>query len=133
MNKIQIDNPCSENWHEMKPEEQGRLCDKCCKVVMDFTSKTTEEILNTLKSATGKICGRISSDKLRPVPVFSKPLRRSKLFLFALLFAFGGMLFTSCARHKHTATQGDVRIYDLKPSSERPVNKGIESISAKNH
>ena len=133
MSNIQINNPCPENWDEMQPKEKGKFCDKCCKVVMDFTSKTTEEILDVLKSAKEKICGRISSDKLRPVPVFSGPVRRNKLFAIALVFVFGGMLFTSCARHKHTkATQGDMIMYYGLKSSEKPVNIEVKHLSGKN-
>ncbi|MGL4595961.1 MAG: hypothetical protein ACRCYO_00440, partial [Bacteroidia bacterium] len=41
---VQIPEPCSEDWNKMTPETQGRFCDKCCKVVVDFTEKTTTEI-----------------------------------------------------------------------------------------
>ncbi len=134
MDKIQINNPCPENWDEMKPKEQGRFCDRCCKTVMDFTSKTTEEILDVLKSAKEKVCGRISADKLQPVPIFSKPIRRNKLFLFALFFVFGGLLFSSCKSHKHTgAIQGDVSVFDFRQSHEKPANKGSEPFSIKKH
>lgn len=113
MNKISIDEPCSENWAQMPEQEKGRFCDKCCKVVIDFTSKTTDEIFEFLRSAgQKKICGRVPTETLSPIPVFNRPVKRSRLFLYALLLAFGGLLFTSCKSRKPPVhTHGGLR-YD---------------------
>lgn len=44
----------------MSPTEQGRHCEKCSLTVLDFTSKSDEEILNVLKNRSGqRTCGRI--------------------------------------------------------------------------
>lgn len=122
MSKIIIEEPCPESWDEMRPEESGRFCGKCCKIVHDFTTKTKEEILNILKTAgSKKMCIRVSAEVLSPVPVFNRPMKRSRLFLFALLIAFGGMLFTSCKSRKEVQqVHGNERIYDWAPKSESP-------------
>lgn len=122
MSKILIETPCPESWEEMRPEGSGRFCDKCCKIVHDFTNKTKEEILTILKVAgRKKMCIRVSKEVLSPVPVFNLPMKRSRLFLFALLIAFGGMLFTSCkSRRSIQEVQGNERIYDWAPKSESP-------------
>jgi hypothetical protein len=64
--KIIIAKPCHENWNKMSPEEQGRHCGVCSKVVKDFTSMQTEEILKSLKSTDGEVCGRINVKQLTP-------------------------------------------------------------------
>lgn len=69
--KITIPKPCHENWGSMTPEEKGRHCGVCNKVVVDFTKKTKEEALDILEQAEGKTCGRFRIDQIsRPkVPV----------------------------------------------------------------
>lgn len=64
--KIIIAKPCHESWNKMTPEEQGRHCAVCSKVVKDFTKMRTEDILHTLKSTEGEICGRINVKELTP-------------------------------------------------------------------
>jgi hypothetical protein len=95
---ITVPKPCHENWDQMHPREKGRLCDKCCKVVVDFTQKTTNQIVDFLKEATGqKVCGRFRGDQVSPVPVkASGRPNRSTVFLAALYMVFGSLLFTSC-------------------------------------
>jgi hypothetical protein len=64
---IIIAKPCHENWNNMTPEQQGRHCGACNKVVQDFTKMKTEEIIDTLKRSEGEVCGRIGIQKLTPV------------------------------------------------------------------
>lgn len=98
---IEVPEPCRENWNEMKPEEKGRFCDKCCKVVMDFTSMSTGEVVDFISSRSSeKICGRFRSDQVSVPPQFPKEnvsvSGKLKIFLAALVFVFGGLLFTGC-------------------------------------
>lgn len=65
---ITIPNPCHENWNAMTPAEKGRHCAACDKVVKDFTHMGPEEIKETLKETTGKVCGRVHSAHLNKTP-----------------------------------------------------------------
>lgn len=65
--KIVIAKPCHENWNKMSPEEKGRHCSVCSKVVKDFTAMKTKEIVDTLKSTDGEVCGRINVKQLTPI------------------------------------------------------------------
>lgn len=68
MNKnghLSIAEPCHENWQNMSQQEQGRHCDKCCKVVVDFTSMPTEKVIAFINERqTEKICGRFRSEQI---------------------------------------------------------------------
>ena len=44
-NNYSIPNPCSEDWNTMTPDDNGRFCGSCQKVVIDFTTYSTHEIL----------------------------------------------------------------------------------------
>jgi hypothetical protein len=61
-NKIIIPKPCNEGWNTMSPKDNGRHCDSCNKVVVDFTSMSLEEIKVYFDNNTGtKICGHFKA------------------------------------------------------------------------
>ncbi len=43
--KVEIKNPCSEDWSKMKIGVKSRHCEMCVKSVVDFTEMTRDEIL----------------------------------------------------------------------------------------
>ncbi len=62
---IAIENPCHEDWNRMTPETQGRFCNSCEKIVIDFSEMSDSEILQFFnKPKTEKICGRFKSEQL---------------------------------------------------------------------
>ncbi len=61
---ISIPKPCGENWHAMLPEEQGRHCLACNKLITDFSRKTDQQILDCIKANNGKVCGRFNQSQL---------------------------------------------------------------------
>lgn len=59
--RIQIAEPCHENWDKMLEEEKGKFCLACQKNVVDFSRMSNEEIINYFEQNAGKsICGRIA-------------------------------------------------------------------------
>ncbi|WP_157588794.1 hypothetical protein [Psychroserpens burtonensis] len=42
---INIPKPCHEDWNQMTTQQKGRHCSSCEKTVIDFTSKTNEQIV----------------------------------------------------------------------------------------
>ncbi|HEU4717085.1 MAG TPA: hypothetical protein VFU15_04600 [Bacteroidia bacterium] len=95
---VSIRKPCSEDWTKMTPQEQGRHCDKCCKVVVDFSGSSDQQIIDYLEHHSGsRVCGRFRKEQVS-VPAVSATIRKSrvKVFLAALVFVFGAFLFTSC-------------------------------------
>ncbi len=95
---VAINEPCHESWEKMNPKEQGRHCDMCCKVVVDFTQMNNEAIADFLKAkTTEKICGRFREEQVIDLPKhkirFGFKLQR---FAAAVFLAFGSFLFASC-------------------------------------
>jgi len=62
--KINIENPCHENWDKMVAEEKGKFCLSCQKTVVDFSRMSNEEIINYFNTANGNTCGRIAKHQL---------------------------------------------------------------------
>jgi hypothetical protein len=122
--QVSIPKPCHEDWNKMSQEEQGRFCDKCCKTVVDFSSKSPEEVQQILQSRLHeKLCGRFRTDQLRkPVRLvisfspFKTRMSPVQVFLVALLFTFGTTLF-SCTTHQDEIV-GELRL-DI-PKIEQP-------------
>jgi len=71
---ISIPNPCHEKWGGMTATQQGAFCKSCKKQVIDFTTKTEDEIFKILAGATGKVCGRFADYQIdTPVTKSPKP------------------------------------------------------------
>ncbi len=65
--KIQIPNPCSQEWKEMTPRSGGRHCESCNTVVTDFTKMSDSRIYYHLSQPNGSTCGRLKLDQLNRV------------------------------------------------------------------
>ena len=61
---LKLDNPCSENWDKMKPNDQGSFCDLCSKNVIDFTNLSQDEISKTMKKSGNNLCARLTKSQL---------------------------------------------------------------------
>ena len=91
--KLQIAEPCHENWNSMTDKEQGRFCGSCQKTVVDFSIMTDQEILNHLSKASQQVCGRFYNDQLhKELKVATTKKRFSFAYLWNLLLAT--LLFT---------------------------------------
>lgn len=111
--RVSIPKPCHEDWNKMTPNEKGAFCMKCAKTVVDFTTKTAEEIKNTLLEQSGKkVCGRFKSEQLSsppptnfnlniPLYLLPKNLSRTRAFAIALFFVFGTSLFSCTTSQGH--------------------------------
>ena len=89
-----VPNPCHENWDAMKPESNGRYCDSCKKVVIDFTNKSNEEIADYLLQNSGKkLCGTFKNAQLPPSH-HNRQHKKTIRFLAAVLLVFGMTLFS---------------------------------------
>lgn len=62
--KVNIPEPCNEDWSKMTATQCGAFCKACQKEVIDFTNKSEAQIVEILSQAKGKVCGRFTDDKL---------------------------------------------------------------------
>jgi hypothetical protein len=105
---------CPEKWENMTPQENGRFCGKCERVIIDFTSITNNEILRMISESGGKkLCGHFNASQLQSsygdyrdkvVALYRRAynLKRRTPLRFALLsFATVLMILTGCNRYFH--------------------------------
>ena len=97
--KISI-SPCHEDWNKMHPNSNGRFCDSCAKNVIDFTTKSDQEVINYLSQQdNSETCGRFLKTQIHTIRIpFDKELFSTKLqswqrFLIIFMFCFGQELF----------------------------------------
>jgi len=92
--QLSVDKPCSQDWHKMTPQEQGRFCDSCQHTVIDFTGFTDEQLFRFFIEHRGqKVCGKFSSMQLnRQINIPPQPHSR----LYKWIVAAGlALVFTA--------------------------------------
>lgn len=102
---LSIAKPCSENWSNFTPTQDGAFCGTCNKVVVDFTRMSDADIAIFFASSTDT-CGRFRLDQLasyQPVvtPRINTGAGLLKAGFLSLFFSVGRK---SSRRSTHRAT-----------------------------
>jgi hypothetical protein len=105
--RLNIAEPCQENWQQMTPQEQGRFCGSCQKTVVDFTMMGDQEVLNYFLKANHKVCGRFANDQLNKELVVTEKKKR-----FSWAYAWNVLLAT------FLLTEANAQV---KPKPKKPV------------
>ena len=117
---VEIKKPCHEILENRKPGEQGNYCKTCRITVVDFTTKTPDEISQYLKNEQVH-CGTFNrkdvSTGSRTDKFISYLQARNLKFAAVLLLSF--VLLISCRVRRGKTIQGNMRLYDKNnPSIE---------------
>ncbi|MFT3675311.1 MAG: T9SS type A sorting domain-containing protein [Chitinophagaceae bacterium] len=115
---LKIENPCTENWDQMMPDEKGRFCLSCTKQVIDFSKMTDQELIRFFKqNRETEVCGQLSAHQLNH-DLTASPRRRWLLpyFLRATLPA---MLLINRAEARQTGERDNTAVVS-------PVNKAAD-------
>ncbi|WP_316844434.1 carboxypeptidase-like regulatory domain-containing protein [Pedobacter psychrodurus] len=62
--KIQISNPCQEQWEGMQPHTDGKFCGSCQKSVVDFTHFSDRDLYDWFIKNQNNSCGRLKPAQL---------------------------------------------------------------------
>ena len=76
--KLNIPEPCHEDWQQMSPTQKGKFCASCQKEVIDFTKLSASEIARKTKN-TKQLCGRFTFTQLEQEYVFASQNSLSRL------------------------------------------------------
>ena len=83
--QINIPNPCSQNWNQMTPAEQGRFCANCQKRLVDFTGYSDADLYHFFSKNTGNVCGRVLTSQLnRNIAISPQPHSRLYILFIGL-------------------------------------------------
>jgi hypothetical protein len=108
---LNIAEPCHENWQNMTPQEQGRFCGSCQKIVVDFSVMTDKEILDYFSKTSQQVCGRFSNDQLNTeLKATEKKKRFSLAYIWNVILA--ALLITEANAQ-------------VKPKPKKPVKVNV--------
>lgn len=62
--QIDIPEPCTQNWEEMKTCGLNRYCQKCDKEIIDFSFYSDRALVKVIEENKGRICGRFTKGQL---------------------------------------------------------------------
>lgn len=118
--KIEIKEPCHEDWNAMKIGLNSRHCDVCVKSVIDFTSQSRAEIITYLiENKDTSVCGRLRQDQFdfhhSDIPIIVEVLRNRPNNNAFLVLALVALSLSSCAQEdiQHIQRDSIVKTPDL--------------------
>ncbi|MGB0914686.1 MAG: energy transducer TonB [Crocinitomicaceae bacterium] len=108
--KLEIKEPCNEDWNNMKIGMVSRHCDVCEKGVMDFTKMNRAEIITYLLSnPNDEVCGRMNRDQFdfrhEDIPILVETLKKQRTANPFLVLALVCLSLSSCAQEQADTTQ----------------------------
>jgi TonB family protein len=145
--KLEIKEPCHEDWDNMKIGLISRHCDVCVKSVMDFTQMNRAQIITyILSNPNEQVCGRMNKDQFdfqhEDIPVLIEELKKGKATNPFLILALVCLSLSACAQDKNgniqtpppiEVVQGQVEhnpddstriAITEKPPRDHPIRKG---------
>lgn len=122
--QISIPEPCHENWQNMTPTDQGRYCNACAKVVVDFSMMSDAEVLNYFSALRDeKVCGRAMPAQLnRAISMPKEPKKRLFWYWNYIVMFF---MFFSKSNYLKAQTKGEVVTVPIKQPCTKTVGMMI--------
>ncbi len=117
--RINVAQPCSENWDQMKSAKDGRFCLSCQKNVVDFTRMKDEEIVAYLLLHSNT-CGRFYNDQLDRSVYYSLPVKARHYHWPAIAAFLVAGLFSVAPAFSQTPIQKTV--YPVGIRRDPPLN-----------
>ncbi|HLP53474.1 MAG TPA: hypothetical protein VK151_00515 [Fluviicola sp.] len=98
MKKPILSLPCNMHLDDFTQREKGYHCAQCDKVLKDFRDKSNDEIIATIRSTPGRVCGIFTSDQYDfKVSQVTLPRLTQSVGLSLLgILGFLGSVVTSC-------------------------------------
>ena len=96
---VTIPKPCNEGWNNMSPRKEGRHCQQCDKVVVDFTKMSDSEIVSVLtqsKKNNKRVCGHFKSNQINRSMRELVPYRNRPTGFLIVATLLSGLSFLSC-------------------------------------
>ncbi len=125
---IALNNPCTANWAEMLPKDDGRFCSNCQKSVIDFSVLKDDEVIAYLSKHNG-VCGRFERGQMERIntQIADKSTTQGRLTWAALI---AGLLAIS--QSSGAATQSvEIRASEVLADTGRTVPQAPRIITGK--
>ena len=118
--KINIPEPCHEDWNNMLTIDQGKFCSSCQKCVVDFSTYSDEALLNYFKTPRVNTCGQFTTHQLDRL-ILPPPTPKQSFFSRAFLgIAVLLSLFQKAEADKLTSRTIHTQNFKYDNSPEEP-------------
>ena len=110
---LSIENPCEKIlWTSMENSENGKLCDLCCKNVIDFSVLSDSEIIKIIENPSRDICAKMSASQTNRLLI--NPSKRKNLHLTNTITTLlvVGSANTILASEINTTKQNQIALID---------------------
>lgn len=74
IDSIDVKNPCSEDWNEMKGNDEVRFCSHCSKNVNNLSEMTRKRAKRLVRDSNGRLCVRYVQHPVTQKPMFAEQL-----------------------------------------------------------
>lgn len=127
--KIHLPEPCSQDWNKMSPKANGRHCNSCDKIVVDFTQMNDDQLIDFFVYQKHKACGRFLPSQLDRAMLHRAPSKAKQYkrgFLASVLSILG---FSAFAQNNSEIgkiqTEQSITIGEILPIDEITKFKGV--------
>ncbi len=118
--RLSIPDPCQEDWGQMDTFSGHRFCGKCQSSVIDFSALTRKQAVRAIKSAEGRVCGRLVRDSHGKVIFRTEPLGLlARVAGLSLVGIAGAAAQSACELH--------VKVTDAAGSPISAAKVGVRS------
>lgn len=118
--KIEIPEPCSQQWLKMKETETGRFCNKCNKNLINFTNFSDKELADFIQNNKTKVCGRFKKEQLNKFYFEKKLIFKFDYFkkIAATLLTFNFLYYNAEASHLNSLN----RTYFVQKINDKKIS-----------
>jgi hypothetical protein len=118
--RITVSEPCAQQWQDLTPQEGGRFCGSCQKLVVDFTRMSDQELLRYFKDHSGKVCGSftgLQTDR----DIISREKPKKAFGIYSLAASFMGILISFTSKAQTADTLSAKPLVEISPVAPKPV------------
>ncbi|HIB38517.1 carboxypeptidase-like regulatory domain-containing protein [Mesonia sp.] len=108
--KLNIPEPCHEDWQQMSPTQKGKFCASCQKEVIDFTKLSASEIARKTKNAV-QLCGRFTSTQLEQEYI---SVSQNSLSRLGIALGLGSIIAVAQPSFAQEEKQDRIEVYQLQ-------------------
>lgn len=118
INSIDVKSPCSEEWNEMRGNDEVRFCSHCSRHVNNLSEMTRKQAVRLVRESNGNLCIRYI-----PHPVTRKPMFAEQLLQITRRApsVAAGVMSASIALSAHAYAQASPTL-PLEPSQRGEVS-----------
>lgn len=127
---LSVPQPCSQKWAAFEKTPEGGYCASCCKVVVDLSLKSDEEILKFFTHRPAVTCARLRPDQLKTYTPLVPP-SKVKPGLALLKAGFVSLLLLVSDKQAYSQNRIGKTVVTMQPQSESTKQKQAANVAAR--